>query len=270
VTRAPVLGGGGVTGIAWETGLLLGLRDEGIDLVGADVTIGSSAGAAVGAQILSGTDLGELYERQLDPVHHEIAAELDLKLVLTIFRELAKGPPTQDVLARIGEKALAAPTVPESERRAVIEHRLPSHDWPTAVLRLTAIDAATGELVVFDRSSGVSLVDAVAASCAVPGVWPPVTIGERRFIDGGVKSPTNADLAAGHDEVIVLAPLAGPTADWADVELAELEAAGVRTLLIVADDEATAAMGPNALDPAMRRPAAEAGRRQARAAATRF
>ena len=266
MTRALVLGGGGVTGIAWEIGVLLGLRDEGLDLVGADLTVGTSAGAAAGAQVLSGTDLEDLFARQLATDHHELAAELDLELLMRVFGELADGPIDTAKLARVGAHALAADTVPEAVRRAVIEHRLPSHAWPATALRLTAVDVHTGAFEVFDAGSGVELVDAVAASCAVPGVWPPVTIAGRRFMDGGVRSTVNADLAAGYDEVVVLAPLAGPTEAQVRVELDELR--GSAAVALVTGDEATAAaMGPNPLDPAMRAPSAEAGRRQGRASA---
>lgn len=266
MTRALVLGGGGVTGIAWETGVLLGLRDEGVDLVGFDLTVGTSAGAAVGAQILSGTDLEELFALQVAPEHHEIAAELDLELLMKVFGELATGRVTPEKLAVVGAHALAADTVTEAERRNAIEHRLPSHEWPTAALKLTAIDAHTGEFEVFDASSGVSLVDAVAASCAVPGVWPPVTIGARRFMDGGVRSVINSDLAEDHDEVVVVVPSSGPGLALIERELERLRAR-TSVAFVGTDDEAVAAMGPNALDPAMRKPAAEAGRRQGHIAA---
>ena len=95
----------------------------------------------------------------------------------------------------------------EPVRRAVIAARLPSHEWPAHPLVVTAIDAHSGAFTRFDASSGVPLVDAVAASCAVPGVWPPVSIGGRRYIDGGVRSVTNADLASGCGRVLVLAPM---------------------------------------------------------------
>lgn len=266
MTLALVLGGGGVTGITWETGVLLGLRDEGLDLVAPDLTVGTSAGAAVGAELLSGVDLEELYARQLDVEHHEIAADLDLELLMEVFGELADGPVDAAKLARVGVHALSAVTVSEAERRAVIEHRLPSHQWPDAPLRLTAVDVTSGRFEVFDAASGVDLVDAVAASCAVPGVWPPVTIGSRRFMDGGVRSTVNADLAGGHEEIVVLAPLGGPSASLARAELDALRRSATVALVSV-DDAATVAMGPNPLDPAMRRPAAEGGRRQGRAAA---
>jgi NTE family protein len=129
--------------------------------------------------------------------------ELDLDLLVQVFGELFDGPIDAATLARGGAHALAADTVPEAARRAVIEHRLPSHEWPTTLLRLTAVDVHSGAFEVFDATSGVGLVDAVAASCAVPGIWPPVTIGDRRFMDGGVRSTVNADLASGYDEVVV-------------------------------------------------------------------
>lgn len=271
VTRALVLAGGGVTGIAWELGALLGLRDEGLDLLDVDLTVGTSAGSAAGAELHSGVDLEELYERQLDPEHHEIAAELDLDLLMDLFGDLATAtrPFAPEVLQRVGAKALAAKTVTEPERRKVIEHRLPSHAWPAAALQVTAIDAVSGDFVVFDAGSGVDLVDAVAASCAVPGIWPPVTIGDRRYLDGGIRSIINGDLAAGHDQLVILAPMSGAALPAFEEEVQELRAGAVVALL-TSDDEAAAAMGANALDPAMRRPAAEHGRRQGRAAAAGF
>jgi len=93
--------------------------------------------------------------------------------------------------------ALATDTVTEPERRRVIECRLPSHEWPSRALKTVAVDAGSGEPRVLDSASGVSLVDAVTASTAVPGVWPPATIEGRRYIDGGVRSSANADCALG-------------------------------------------------------------------------
>jgi NTE family protein len=129
-------------------------------------------------------------------------------------------------------------------------------------LIVTAVDASTGEFVTFDRHSGVDLIDAVAASCAVPGVWPPVTIGSSRYIDGGVRSVVNLDLAADCDLVVVLAPsvmgFGGSVLDQA----AELRQTGVTVEVIAADDASLAAFGPNVLDPATREPSLIEGRRQ--------
>jgi NTE family protein len=266
---ALVLAGGGVTGIAWETGVLRGLLDEGVDLAGAaDLVVGTSAGSTVGAQVLGDPDLDRLYRAQLDDAHGEITPELDFDLLITIFAEVGAGKTLdQAACARVGALALAHETVAEDVRRKVIEARLPSHDWPAVPLRVVAVDAHSGELVVFDRASGVDLVDAVAASCAVPGLWPPVTIGDRRYIDGGVRSAANADLAGDDEVAVVLAPLTGPVATMLQADVDTLEAGGTTVVVVTADAAATEAMGPNPLDAGFRRPAAEHGRRQGRAAA---
>lgn len=177
--RALVLAGGGIAGIAWETGVLRGIADESPAaarlLLDADVLVGTSAGSAVAAQIGSGCPLEELFDRQVAESSAEIDSGVDIDDIAEVFLT-ALGQPyddaldrTQQQMRRIGAVALATQTVPEPVRRRVIAQRLPSHDWPDRALRITAIDVATGELVVFDRDSGVGLVDAVAASCAVPG-----------------------------------------------------------------------------------------------------
>jgi NTE family protein len=132
------------------------------------------------------------------------------------------------------------------------------------------VDAATGETVVFTRDSGVDLVDAVAASCAVPGVWPPVTIGDRRYVDGGVRSSTNADLAAGCDRVLVVLPAPKDQPDpfsRLDAEIEQL--APVPVLVVYADAASVAAFGTNPLSPLTRPPAARAGRAIGQAEAAR-
>jgi NTE family protein len=271
-SHALVLGGGGVAGIAWTTGLLAGLAETGQDVTGADVLIETSAGAAVAAQLGSGLPLAELLARQVEPVRQaaEIPAEVDLaKMVAELGAELAGVSSSQELLRRIGAYALAARTVPEAARRAVMESRLPVHDWPERALRLTAIDAETGELRVFDRDSGVSLVDAVAASCAVPGIWPPGTIGGRRYMDGGVRSGDNADLAAGCVRITVISPLGYdapiPSPMPLRAVVAQLRDGGAEVTVIVPDAASAAAVGANPLDPSTRTPAAQAGRAQGRA-----
>lgn len=166
---------------------------------------------------------------------------------------------------RVGALALAADTGEEAERREVLAARLVSHAWPERRLVVTAVDALTGELAAFDRESGAGLVDAVSASCAVPGVWPPATVGGRRFIDGGIRSATNADLASGCARVVIIAPMAlgsglvpSPAA-----QAARLREAGARVLLITPSAQARKAFGRNVLDPARRDPAARAGLAQA-------
>jgi NTE family protein len=267
-----VLGGGGVAGIAWITGLLAGLADAGEDVTGADQIIGTSAGATVTAQVGSGLSLDELFARQTDPAlqSKEIPVELDLDRLAADWAETMAGVTSaEEALRRVGAYALAADTVDEATRRAVIESRLPSWHWPEREIRLVAVEAETGETRVFDRGSGASLVDAVAASCAVPGIWPPVTIGAHRYIDGGVRSSDNADLAAGAERIVIISPLGYDSPISAPRPLrevvGELRAGGSEVTVLVPDQASAAAIGANPLDPGTRVPAAEAGRAQGRA-----
>ena len=269
--QALVLGGGGVAGIAWMTGLLTGLADAGDDVTGADLIIGTSAGANVAAQVGSGLSLADLFARQSDPALQsaELMAELDVARMVTEVAAFMRGATSPaEIQRRIGAYALAAVTVPEAVRRAVIESRLPSRDWPDRRIQLTAVDAGTGELAVFDAHSGVSLVDAVTASCAVPGVWPPVTIGDSRYIDGGVRSADNADLATGFGQITVISPLGLESQIPSPLPLrdvvARLRAEGSHVTVIVPDKASVSAIGTNALDPATRTPASHAGRAQGR------
>lgn len=262
--RALVLGGGGVTGVAWEIGLLHGLAEQGVDLSTADLFVGTSAGSVVAAQLTSGTGIDALYERELADTTGDTNATIGSKvLVGFVLAALWPGDRARG-RARLGRAALKARTVPESERRAAIASRVRRDDWPAARLMVTAVEARTGEFRVFDNDSGVSLIDAVAASCAVPLVWPPMTVGGRRYVDGGVRSVANVDLAHGYERVVVVAPLtaAARRADRPAVQAAAL-GPGVRTVVVSPTDAALTAIGRNPLDPARRAPAARAGRTQA-------
>jgi NTE family protein len=272
-----VLAGGGLAGIAWETGILCGIADEVPDaaraLLAADVLLGTSAGSTVAAQLGSGTDLGELFARQIAESSPEIDSGVGVEEITALFTSALTTPNTtrEQQLQRIGAIALATDTVPESVRRDVIARRLPSREWPERILRVTAIDVATGELVVIDRDSGIPLVDAVAASCAVPGAWPPVTLGDRRFMDGGVGSIVNMTVASDCAAVVVLVPSSetspSPFGDGASAEVAAFDG---DVLSVFADDASIAAFGPNPLDPACRIPSADAGREQGRREAPRI
>jgi NTE family protein len=268
--RALVLAGGGVAGIAWETGVLRGIADESPDtartLLDFHVLVGTSAGSAVAAQISSGLALEELFARQVTATSAEIDPGVGIDTITEHFLTAVTQPGTaRQKLQRIGAIAAATETVAEPVRREVIAHRLPSHDWPDRVLRVTAIDIATGERVVFDRDSGVSLVDAVAASCAVPGAWPPVTIGDRRYMDGGVGSSINLDVADDCYAAVVLVPSgASAPSPFGPGPAAEVAAFRGRAFGVFADDDSLAAFGPNALDPRCREASAKAGRLQGR------
>jgi len=266
---ALVLGGGGVTGIAWETGLLAGLAELGIDLAAADVIIGTSAGSVVGTDIASGQELGALYRAQLAPPAPEPAARMGWSVIGRLLWVMSTSRDPVRARARIGHWALAVRSMPEADRRKVFEARLPVGDWPARTLKVTAVDARTGELVVFDSAGEAGLVDAVGASCAVPGVWPPVTIGDRRLVDGGVRSVANADLAAGYERVVIVAPVAAGIGQMPSPgrQAAALAAAGARVVLVRPDRAAMRAIGRNVLDVSRRAAAATAGRAQARTAA---
>jgi len=118
----------------------------------------------------------------------------------------------------------------EVETAETIASRIRVDAWPTRELMVTGVACDDGEFVVWTRDSGVPLLRAVTASCAVPTVSPPITIGSRRYMDGGMRSGTNADLARGYDRVVVLAPL-GPSSGFGGAlleEVAELRSAGAR------------------------------------------
>ncbi|MFT8803584.1 MAG: patatin-like phospholipase family protein [Acetobacter aceti] len=267
--RALVLGGGGITGIAWETGVLAGLARGGLDVVAsADVIIGTSAGATVAAQITSSMSVSALYRRQIDGT---LAREPDIdlnvsELIARFSRIMTSEPDALHARKTIGALALERDRVFEAERRAIIENRLPSHTWPVrgADLRLTAIDAHTGMLRVFDARSGVDLVDAVAASCAIAVVWPAVTIADTRYMDGSFRSATNEDLAQGFRRVIVLQPMnLGTTSDVRPLSASS-------DVHVVRPDEAAIAAMTAFLDPAAAADSAREGYRQGYGEATRL
>jgi len=260
-----------VAGIAWEIGILARMAELEIDLAAdAELVVGTSAGACVGALVTGQSGYDKLTATQRLPISQtrERIPDFDLNLLVEIFGLMTS---VQDDPAgarrEIGALAMATKTVPEDERREIIAWRMPNNEWPARRLVITAVDAETGERVTFDASSAVSLVDAVAASCAVPGIWPPVTIGGKRYIDGGVYSTTNVDLAQGYDRTVVLRPVAmGPNDD--DGERAEATNLSRPPLIIAADAESLAAFGPNLLDPASRGAALDAGMLQADEVAT--
>ena len=248
---------------------MAGLAELGIDLAAADVIIGTSAGSVVGTDIASGQELEALYQAQLAPPAPEPAARMSWSVIGRLLWVMSTSRDPVRARARIGHWALAVRTMPEADRRMVIEARLPVGDWPAKTLKVTAVDARTGELVVFDSAGDAGLVDAVGASCAVPGVWPPVTIGDRRLVDGGVRSIANADLAAGYERVVIVAPVAKGVGHMTSPhrQAVALAAAGAHVVLVKPDRAAIRAIGRDVLDLSRRAAAATAGRAQARSAA---
>ncbi|WP_313620337.1 patatin-like phospholipase family protein [Achromobacter sp.] len=269
--RCLVLGCGGVTGLAWEIGLLAGLARQGIDLADADMIIGCSAGSVAGAQLARGVPPAHLLAVQLDaeaaareqfrPYSQRDADDKNRALYDKTGGDLAQAR------QRIGAYARRSATPTLAERRAIIAARLSGANWPLRPFRVVAVDASTGEGRSFEARDGVDFVDAIAASCAVPGAWPAVPIGGASYMDGGIRSMTNADMAAGFRQVIVLAPLGyrddNPVSGHLRRELRELEAAGSQVLALLPDVASAAAIGDNVLDPTGRARSADAGYRQA-------
>ena len=285
--RALVFGGGGSAGNAWEIGVIAGLVDAGLDVTQADLIIGTSAGSTAAAQITSATQPSELLagilaaapQPRTGPAGSDRGRAPNVPAADHMDRTsriIAAAEDAADMRRRMGAAALEMDAGPDSsgqtQRRATVAARLPSQHWPQRPMLIVAVDARTGEPVVFDRHSGVDLVDAVTASCAGPGA-PAHSIGDSRYIDGGYRSPENADLAAGYGRVLVLSPLGGRTRaplDWGmhlAAQADELRARGSRVETIVPDSESRDAFGVNLMDPSTRAPAALAGYNQGRALA---
>ncbi|MFF7639893.1 patatin-like phospholipase family protein [Streptomyces canus] len=264
-STALVLGGGGPVGGAWMTGVLAGLSDAGVDPARADVVIGTSAGAIFGSRLLAGEPARELYERQLAG-----ADRVDLRVSLGrtlryLWAALGSRDPQRSV-QRLGRAALKARTGPESEVFDALRPLLHDvGDWPGRALRITAVDALSGHLRAFDADSGVTLLEAVAASCAVPVIWPPVTVAGRRWMDGGSRATANIHLARGHHHVLAVAPIpaaVGPH-PGAGQQAAALAAEGAHVTLVTPDRTARRAMGRDMTSVARRPAAARAGHAQA-------
>ena len=294
---ALVLGGGGAAGNAWLIGIVAGLAEVGVDVTeAADLVVGTSAGATTAAQVRSGIPPAELLGSVLSPPvppvgqNRQQLPSLPMAAVFERMRAIgaaaASAADLQRAMGAFGLESDAILAPAAEQRRATVAARLPRPEWPQRPMIVTAVDAHTGELVVFDRNSGVDLADAVTASCALPGLVPTHSINGRRYIDGGVRSGENADLASGYANVVVLSPLGGrergavpagqfeglrrlPGADLAS-QVEALRKQGSRVEVITPDADSRAAMGTNQMDLATRIPAARAGFAQGKQDATRL
>jgi NTE family protein len=294
---ALVLGGGGAAGNAWEIGIIAGLAEAGLDMTeAADLVVGTSAGATAAAQVRSGLPPADLLASVLSPPvqpagqNREPPPSLPMTTVFERMRAIGAAATSADDLRRaMGAFGLESDSILEpgaERRRAIVAARLPGSAWPDRPMIVVAVNAHTGELAAFDRDSGVDLVDAVTASTALPGLVPTVSINGSRYIDGGVPSPDNADLASGATNVVVLSPLGGRSGtppegqfeglrrppEWG-VDLASqveaLRKQGSHVEVITPDADSRAAMGTNQMDPATRIPAARAGFAQGQQEAAR-
>jgi len=301
---ALVLGGGGAAGQAWQIGVIAGLAEAGLDLTEtADLVVGTSSGSTTAAQVRSGIPAAELLASVLSPPvqpagqNREQPPSLPMATVFERMRAIgAAATSAADLRRAMGAFGLESDSVLEpaaGQRRAMAAARLPRAEWPDRPMIVVAVDAHTGELAAFDRDSGVDLVDAVTASTALPGLVPTHSINGTRYIDGGVRSTDNADLASGYAHVVVLSPLGGrrqtppergadPAGqfeglrrppEWGTNLASQVEALrkqGSHVEVITPDADSRAAMGTNQMDPATRIPAARAGFAQGKQEATRL
>jgi NTE family protein len=304
---ALVLGGGGAAGNAWEIGIIAGLAEAGLDMTqAADLVVGTSSGATAAAQVLSGIPAAELLASVLSPPaqpaqparqNREAPPSLPMATVFERMRAIgAAATSAVDLRRAMGAFGLESDSAlgPEAgqQRRALVAARLPRTDWPDRPMIVVAVDAHTGELAAFDRDSGVDLVDAVTASTALPGMAPTHSINGTHYIDGGVRSTENADLASGYANVLVLSPLGArsqtPPERRADTagqfeglrrppewgtdlasQVEGLRKQGSHVEVITPDAGSRAAMGMNQMDPSTRIPAARAGFAQGKQEAIR-
>jgi len=264
VRRALVLGGGGPVGIGWQSGLIAGFAQAGVDLGAADFILGTSAGAFVGAQLAGGAETASLADailapREPRPQRPDRGPAPGLERLMVMMAELNSGTRNPaEVRAEIGACALAADTASESDYLRYFERTFGEAAFPER-FACTAVDAQDGGFQLWTHKSGVGLTQAVASSCAVPGVFPPVSLAGRRYVDGGLRSIVNADLAVGYETVILVAPLD----IGLQAEIQDLQDGGAVVVSITPDEGSLAAFGPNVMDASRQADAARAGLAQA-------
>lgn len=278
-----VLGGGGIVGQAYHGAVLAGLHDAaGWDPRDAEVVVGTSAGAASGAELRAGlsgadmaarrdgsafTDEGERFLRALGPPPQTPAHDIDVdhERARRAYRRIAARAMIAPGSVRPGVMTSIAMS-PGRMSAAWLTHQVHwlhgGEAFPEQAFWTVAVDLDHGHRVVFGRhdSPPAPLGRAVEASCAIPGVFAPVPIGDALYVDGGGWSPTNADLLAGEglDVVIVVSPMTGVAGSMRDrddwwlraacrrmltAELARLRASGTAVVVIEPDRDDLRAMG---------------------------
>ncbi|WP_433566399.1 patatin-like phospholipase family protein [Nocardia sp. CA-151230] len=263
IRHALVLGGGGAVGLSWMAGVVIALREAGIDPALAERIVGTSAGAVVGAALAAEVDLSLLLRRptpdsDLPPIRFDPNSFGEIMGILA-----TPGLDPDEARRRAGVRALEMAVGDPADHIARIGGFVGNASWPQRDLRITAISVTTGALQVWTPDGKATLPEALASSTSVPGVFPPIPIDGAYYFDGGMRSPINADLAAGAERMLIIEPLAhlfphSPT---------DRELGGAATAFIVPDAGAIAAYGPDLFNAAALEPAYEAGLRQGAEAA---
>jgi NTE family protein len=272
--RAVVLAGGGYAASAWELGLITGMADAGLDVRHADRFVGTSAGARVALHLASGVAHEDAYRRRLEPnaPSSEPRPVVDwVALRDGLARARHAGGTPAEILRRVGSLAVAAAAGQRgASRRAIVAAQLPVATWPERDVRIATVNADTGERRVFDRHSGIDLVDAVIATTASFGS-PPALFQGAPYFDGGYYSSDNADLATGCDRVLILALERPPGVPFPPlvsledgVQTLQAEGAVVEVLRPDAATRAALAAAGGVMHPEISAPAARAGRVQGR------
>jgi NTE family protein len=277
--RALVLGGGGPVGIAWETGVLAGLADAGVAVTAMDFVLGTSAGSFVGAQITLGQPLEKMLEAQIALGRAESEGggqgpKFDPSPFIAIAAKMPTDhEPSAALRQEFGALSAAAATMPIDAYLAIFSPLARHEPVFPAAFGCTAVDIDSGAFHIFRASDGAPLSHAVAASCSVPGIFPPPPILGRRWMDGGVRSSVSIDAAAGHRRVLTLAvitAMSGPIiAGQLARETAAVEAAGGQALVLAPNAESLGVFPSNLMNAKGRAAIAEAGFAQGRAEAAR-
>jgi NTE family protein len=280
--RALILGGGGPVGIAWELGLAAGLEESGVHIATADRIIGTSAGSFVGAALASGRPAEALVRAQVEQAQRDAAAPKGERRAAPDLGPLMKlmagrpseGTPPVEWLVEVGQFALAAKTITEEQFLGTFGSITKAGEaWPKG-FACTAVDAVDGSFHVWEAASDVELGRAIASSCSVPGIYPPITIHGRRYVDGGMRSGTNFDLGKGYGKVLAVAVVGNLGLELmkarAKAEIATLRETGAQVELIIPDANCREAFGPNLMDASRRGDVALAGVVQGRAEAARI
>lgn len=278
--RALVLGGGGVIGVAWESGLVTGLRDAGVELSACDAIVGTSAGALVGAQVARGrvpehpdtrakakaSSANTLAGGAVGNGGHRgskaaAMAKMDVQAVGQIFALWgAMKESTAEQAAAIGKVVRGLDRSAEADFIAYINGGAQFDDWPTMRLWVVAVDTETGERRVFDREGAAPFSRVMAATAAVPGLFPAVEIEGRLYMDGQVHSSTNADVLVPHRpaQVMIAMPTNAATGRgigahaerMLEFEIDRLHEAGCEVLVKTPSAADTQRMGNNLMDAA--------------------